>query len=73
VGDEERIVRVVGRRRPPPAPAVPSVEVRRAMDAVIVRGAPMPKGVFRFRSHEEANADRLRWLLEEMVARASGG
>jgi hypothetical protein len=28
-----------------------------------------PKGVFVYRSHEEANADRERWLVEAMVDR----
>ncbi len=27
-----------------------------------------PKGVFLYRSHEEANADRDRWLTEAIVA-----
>jgi len=28
-----------------------------------------PKGVFHYRSHEEANRDRERWLIDAMVAR----
>ncbi len=27
-----------------------------------------PKGVFRYRTHEEANRDRERWTLEAMLA-----
>ncbi len=27
-----------------------------------------PKGVFHYKSHEEANRDRERWLMEAMVA-----
>ena len=27
-----------------------------------------PKGVFHYRSHEEANRDREQWLIEAMVA-----
>jgi hypothetical protein len=29
-----------------------------------------PKGVFVYRSHEEANQDRERWLIDAMVARS---
>jgi hypothetical protein len=29
-----------------------------------------PKGVFFYRSHEEANADRERWLIDAVVAKA---
>jgi hypothetical protein len=31
-----------------------------------------PKGIFIYRSHEEANRDRDRWLVEAMVEAASG-
>ncbi len=27
-----------------------------------------PKGVFRYASHQEANADRRRWLIDAMTA-----
>ena len=30
-----------------------------------------PKGVFRYRNHEEMEADRLRWLVDAMVDQAS--
>ena len=28
-----------------------------------------PKGVFRYASHEEANADRLKWTVAAMAAK----
>jgi hypothetical protein len=30
----------------------------------------VPKGIFIYRSHDEANADRDRWLVDAMVAKA---
>ena len=57
---EEEIDRVVGRRLKPPNPL--SVEMSRKADAIAWRevfgGVRVPRGVYRFRSHEEAN----EWL-----------
>jgi hypothetical protein len=66
----ERFIRVVGRRRPAPIGQPPPAASRAAMTANAGYRTRMPKGVFIFRSHEEANADRERWLIEAMVAAA---
>jgi hypothetical protein len=64
----ERFIRVVGRRRRPEVGELPTAEARAAMTSLLEQqrtGAP--KGVFVYRSHEEANADRDRWLAEAML------
>ena len=66
--DEERFVRVVGRRRPAPVGQPPPPASRAAMTANARYRTRAPKGIFIYRSHEEANADRERWLLDAMVA-----
>jgi hypothetical protein len=70
MGDGERFIRVVGRRAAPPALEVPSPARRAALDALQPARTRVPKGVFRYRSHEDANADRERWTVDAMVARA---
>ena len=62
-------MRVVGRRSPPPAGEMPSVSVREAMAQMAQYRTRAPKGVFHYKSHEEANRDRDRWLTETMVAK----
>ncbi len=62
-------VRVVGRRVPPPAGEAPSQVAREAMTRMAQYRTRAPKGVFHYRSHEEANRDRERWLVEAIVAR----
>jgi hypothetical protein len=32
-----------------------------------------PKGIFRYRTHAEMDADRLAWTVEAMTARTAGG
>jgi hypothetical protein len=63
----ETFIRVVGRRRQPPIGQPPSPEARAAMAANARYRTRAPKGVYRYRSHEEANADRASWLIEAMV------
>ena len=65
-------MRVVGRRVPPPAGALPSAEARRAMTQMAQYLTRAPKGVFRYASHEDANRDRERWQLAAMLARRDG-
>ena len=65
----DKTVRVVGRRAPPPAGVLPSASTREAMAKMAAYRTRAPKGVFHYRSHEEANRDRDRWLVEAMVAK----
>jgi hypothetical protein len=60
------IARVVGRRRPPPSGQVPTPEQRSAFAEMAEYRTRAPKGVYRYRSHEEANRDRERWTVEAM-------
>ena len=53
-----------GMRGPTPQEVEASVENARRMPRVI------PMGVYRYRSHAEANADMDRWTADAMVARA---
>jgi len=62
-------VRVIGRRVPPPIGETPSKVAREAMTQMAQYRTRAPKGVFHYRSHEEANRDRDRWLIEAVVAR----
>ena len=64
----ETFARVVGRRRPAPLGEVPSAEARDALARMAGYRTGAPKGVFRYASHEAANADRDRWTVEAIVA-----
>ncbi len=63
----ERFIRVVGRRLRPEIGEPPTAEARAAMTALARRRTAAPKGVFIYRSHEDANRDRETWLHEEMI------
>ncbi len=65
--NDEEFARVVGKRVHPPGP--PSREVRDALTAMAQYRTRAPKGVFRYASHEEANADRLKWTVDAMKAK----
>jgi hypothetical protein len=65
-------MRVVGRRSPPPAGEVPSESAREAMAQMAQYRTRAPKGVFHYKSHEDANRDRDRWLTEAVVAKQVG-
>ena len=65
----EVFARVVGRRTQAPIGQPPRAEVRAALAEMARYVTRAPKGVFIYRSHEEANADRDRWTVEAMVAR----
>jgi hypothetical protein len=67
--DQEKFIRVVGRRTPAPAGEVPRQASREAMSQMAQYRTRAPKGVFIYASHEEANQDRERWLIEAMLAR----
>lgn len=63
---EEAPAKVVGRRRPP-ANTLALTDAQRAENAVAwqraVGGLRIPRGVYRFRTHEEADA----WLWERLT------
>jgi hypothetical protein len=62
-GDMLSAMRVVGRRKHVPGD-------RRGLDALVLRfGGGAPKGVFRYRSVEEANGDWDRWTSERVQRR----
>jgi hypothetical protein len=69
----EVFLRVVGRRSRPPIGQPPSDEARRAHTLLQQYRTQAPKGVFIYRSHEEMEADRLRWTVEAMVEHARRG
>jgi hypothetical protein len=69
----ERFARVVGRRRPPPPGLPPPRASREALTKMAAYRTRAPKGVFVYRSHEEANADRERWIVEAVVAKHRDG
>lgn len=67
-------MRVVGSRR------IVDIRLRGPTDAEVranreaADGAPrvVPKGVYRYRSHVEANADTERWIVDGVVERNHG-
>lgn len=63
---DESFRRVVGARRAGPVGEPPQAGAREAMtkNASYLTGAP--KGVFRYRTHEEANAHREAWTRERV-------
>lgn len=63
----EIFLRVVGRRTPPPAGEPPSPEARAALSAMAQYRTCAPKGIFIYRSHEEMDADRMRWTVQAIV------
>ena len=67
--DDEKFIRVVGRRTAAPPGSPPPEQARVAMGTMALYRTRAPKGVFTYRSHEEANRDRERWLIDAVVAR----
>ncbi len=65
----EKFLRIVGRRKPAPLGQPPSKESRAALTEMAQYRTRAPKGVFTYSSHEEANADRLRWTVDAIVHR----
>jgi hypothetical protein len=63
--NDETFARVVGTRVRPPG--LPPRATRDAMTAMAQYRTRAPKGVFRYASHEEANADRLAWTVAAMA------
>jgi len=69
----ETFLRVIGRRTAPPIGQPPSVAARAALATFAERRTRAPKGIFIYRSHDEMDADRLRWTVEAMVDVARHG
>src|SRR6185436_17207821 len=63
-GAGERFIRVVGRRQAPPVGEPPPKATRDALAKMAEYRTRAPKGVFIYRSHEEANRDRERWIVD---------
>ncbi len=56
-------MRIAGKRRQSPGD-------RAGLDALVIRfGGGAPKGVFRYRTQEEANQDWDRWIRERVQQR----
>jgi hypothetical protein len=56
-------MRIVGRRKHGSGD-------REGLDALVLTfGGGAPKGVFRYRSHQEANGDQERWMSERVQRR----
>ena len=70
---DEKFSRVVGQRRRPPAGSPPSQAARAALATMARYLTRAPKGVFRYASHEAANADRDTWTVEAIVAKHDDG
>jgi hypothetical protein len=69
----EKFLRVAGRRAPPPGGVLPSPEARAAMTRMANYLTRAPKGIFRYKSHEEANRDREKWQVAAMVDKRTLG
>jgi hypothetical protein len=65
--DEQPIARVVGRRARAPVGMPPSRAARAALDSLALRRTRVPKGVVRYRCHEDMIRDRDRWQSEAMA------
>lgn len=65
--DQQPIARTIGRRIRPPVGTPPSPEARAALDTWANRRTRAPKGVFRYRSHDEMLRDRERWRVQALV------
>jgi hypothetical protein len=64
-------MRVVGKRKMPlPGQNGPSeADVLASQEIAMAAPRTAPKGVYRYRSHDEANRDAERWLIDAMVER----
>jgi len=67
--NEEQFRRVLGTRQRSAPGAAPSAATRDALTKLACYHTGAPKGVFRYRSHEEANAHREAWTIARIVAR----
>ena len=66
--EEVEFSRVIGRRKTGgTTPGTISKEHMAWMDSMNQYKTRIPKGIFRYRSHEEANNDMEKWLSEMIV------
>jgi hypothetical protein len=65
--EQQPIARTVGRRTAPRAGVLPSAETRAAMDSLAGHLTRVPKGVYRYASHDDMERDRDRWQTAAMV------
>lgn len=68
--DQQPVARVVGRRRSSGIGHPLDATARDAMTRMAQYRTHAPKGVYYYDSHEQMEADRLRWTVEAMVQRA---
>ena len=66
--DQQPISRTVGRRQPRRLQPLTAAD-RAAMTCMAQYTTRTPKGVFRYRSAAEMDADRLRWTVAAVAAR----
>jgi hypothetical protein len=66
--DSQPIQRTIGRRQPCHGRPLTAAD-RAAMTAMARYRTRAPKGVFIYRSAEEMDTDRQRWLIDAMTAR----
>ena len=67
--DQQPISRTIGKRRERDGQGMTSDD-RARMTAMARYTTRAPKGVFIYHSHEEMDADRMRWTVDAMVANA---
>lgn len=67
VVNDEAFRRVVGARPRSVPGETPDEVARRALTKLARDRTGAPKGVFRYRSHEEANAHRDAWTVQHLV------
>jgi hypothetical protein len=64
----ETFGRVLGKRVSSRVIGEPPAAIDRTAAASFTHGVRAPRGVFRYRSHEEANADWERWQAERLAS-----
>ena len=67
--DQQPISRTIGKRRERDGQAMTNDD-RARMTTMARHTTCAPKGVFIYHSHEEMDADRLRWTVDAIVANA---
>jgi hypothetical protein len=70
---DETFMRIVGRRVHRPIGAPPDADARAALARMASYLTRAPKGIFRYRNQDEANADSDRWRIAAMVAARRDG
>jgi len=71
--DDSEFSRVIGRRKVlGVSPGTITKEMMDWMDSMNNYKTRIPKGIFRYKNHEEANKAMDEWLVQTMVASAKG-